>query len=881
MEDAINLGGNGAALEISGPAKWIMKGTLTANTALAGMANIDGHSRMVLAGILNVNGDTNITAPITFDGGSTTFIRAGTTLHLDTIQANHAIYDGGVITGAGTFIPAGGLGSNSAEYQNVVQSNSTISTNAFNFGQGGWKIEPGATLTIDVNDYFTLNPGPNVFSSWIAINSGTVNVNTADAEFVMVALMDLNNTTGVAATWTGEPLSVGIDGTGLNALLRVGGTGVSRINSAVNFRSGAKVDIATGAVLVLGNSASFYSVHGAINAELTGGGTLVTNGFTTFFENTTLNMTGGNVDFDGENSDASANTIVLYAPLVVNAANFDSFGATKASPDTLLVDNEAAAGVLTVNLDNPNAEWTLDPPGVLQLLNNNTNATLLAGSDVNLNGSVFLRGAVQSDARLDIVGSIQKLIVGGTLRLNGGDNLDDPNTLGGGSILAEINVAANTGRALVGFGAIHGNIDFNGTANLLAKNGTLNLYGAILDVSTIGTADSSGILNVVSPWNTNVTDLVHLNGGELRATVTNGGAAGINGFGLVSARVVNSTRIDAEGGTLVVETSANDNDWDGPFGTGLLNAISGDLEIRDDATFPFTGTANASAGRSVFANDFELEFEPGSMLSLADGASYRSTNGIHLGGAVIVTAGTASLATDATAVFENGSTVMLTGNLRLENPLTVVEAGASFASGGTLNNAAGRTLQLLDGANVGVLIKNQGTLELGALAGQIQGLDFQQDTAGLLEIELAGTGLDDFDRMTLIGQALLGGELNVSLLGGFSPVAGNAFSFLSAVGGVAGTFDTVSLPGLTAGLSWSINYNPTNVQLLVVQALPGDFNGDGNVNAADYVVWRKVSAQLIRRTTTTSGERISGKRPAAAQLPVLVPLSRNRGPCCR
>jgi hypothetical protein len=194
-----------------------------------------------------------------------------------------------------------------------------------------------------------------------------------------------------------------------------------------------------------------------------------------------------------------------------------------------------------------------------------------------------------------------------------------------------------------------------------------------------------------------------------------------------------------------------------------------------------------------------------------------------------------------------------------------------------LNNAAGRTLQLLDGANVGVLIKNQGTLELGASAGQVQGLDFQQDPAGLFKIELAGTGINDFDRMTLIGQALLAGDLNVSLLDGFSPVAGNAFSFLSAVGGVAGTFDAVSLPALTAGLSWSINYNPTNVQLLVVQALLGDFNGDGSVGAADYVVWRKGLGTIytqndynVWRThfgqTAGSGSGASGSVPEPATL---------------
>jgi hypothetical protein len=823
MDDPIKLAGTGARLIVNGPAQWKMNHTLTVDPGIPGVgATIGGTSRLLLAGMLDANGDATVSAPITFGGGSLADVAAGAVLE---IASSNAIYDGGTITGQGLYVP--GL-------TNSVLSNSTINVDIFDFDGGLWTIGNGATLTVDVVSLFS-----PPFDSSILINSGTADVTTGAAAFAMNGRLTLNNTTGTPAVWTGEPLDIG-DDAGDSSDLFVEGVGISRINSIVNFRSDADVNITGGTTLVLGSSASFNSVSGANNAQFTGAGTLVTNGFAAFFEATTLNMTGGTVDFDGENTDAGGNFITIYAPLVVNAANFDSFGAIKASPDTLIVDNETSAGVLTVNLDNPNAEWTLDGPGVLQLLNNDTNATLLAGSDVNLNGSVFLRGAVQSDARLDIAGSIQKLITGGTLRLNGGDNLSDPNTLVGGSILAEVNVAANSGRALVGFGEIRGNIDFNGAANLLAKNGTLNLYGAILDVGTIGTADSSGILNVINPWNTNATDLVQLNGGELRgAAITNSGAAGINGFGLLSARVINSTRIDAEVGPLVVETAANDNDWDGPFGAGSLNAISGDLEIRDDATFPFTGTASASAGRSLFANDFELEFEPASTLSLADGARYRSTNDTHLGGAVVVTGGTASLEIDTTAIFESASTVTLTGNLRLENPLTVVDAGATFAGGGTLNNATGRTLQLLDGANVGVLINNQGTLELGQSAGQVQGLDFQQDPAGLLQIELAGIGLNDFDRITLIGQALLAGELNVSLLDDFSPVAGNAFTFLSAVGGVAGTFTAVSLPALTPGLSWSINYNPTNVQLLVVQALAGDFNGDGSVDAADYSVWRK------------------------------------------
>jgi hypothetical protein len=145
----------------------------------------------------------------------------------------------------------------------------------------------------------------------------------------------------------------------------------------------------------------------------------------------------------------------------------------------------------------------------------------------------------------------------------------------------------------------------------------------------------------------------------------------------------------------------------------------------------------------------------------------------------------------------------------------------------------------LDGANIGVLIENQGALELGASPAQVQGLDYQQDAVGALEIELAGIDLNDFDRLILTGQALLAGTLNVSLLDGFNPALGDTFGFLSAVGGITGTFNTTNLPALAAPLAWSVSYNPTNVQLSVVAALPGDFNLDGRVDAADYVAWRK------------------------------------------
>ena len=47
--------------------------------------------------------------------------------------------------------------------------------------------------------------------------------------------------------------------------------------------------------------------------------------------------------------------------------------------------------------------------------------------------------------------------------------------------------------------------------------------------------------------------------------------------------------------------------------------------------------------------------------------------------------------------------------------------------------------------------------------------------------------------------------------------------------------------------------------------LTGDYNGNGKVDAADYVLWRKNPAYSVEiRRAITFGERISEIRPAAA-----------------
>jgi hypothetical protein len=68
----------------------------------------------------------------------------------------------------------------------------------------------------------------------------------------------------------------------------------------------------------------------------------------------------------------------------------------------------------------------------------------------------------------------------------------------------------------------------------------------------------------------------------------------------------------------------------------------------------------------------------------------------------------------------------------------------------------------------------------------------------------------------------------------FAPTLGNVFSIIEA-DSVGGTFSTLNLPALASDKMWFIGYGETSVELKVT--LPGDFDGDGNVDNDDLAVW--------------------------------------------
>jgi hypothetical protein len=167
----------------------------------------------------------------------------------------------------------------------------------------------------------------------------------------------------------------------------------------------------------------------------------------------------------------------------------------------------------------------------------------------------------------------------------------------------------------------------------------------------------------------------------------------------------------------------------------------------------------------------------------------------------------------------------------------------------TLDDSAGGSFNfnggLLKVVNIeGNLTNNGGTFSPGAspAKGTLSG-DYTQNV-GITHIELAGTTAgSQYDQLLVGGSATLNSGLLVNLLNGFSPTSGQAFQVLVAAAGVNGTFTNPLLPTLSGGLFWNLLYGSNSLILAVAPSnnltvIPGDYNQDGMVDAADFTAWR-------------------------------------------
>jgi T5SS/PEP-CTERM-associated repeat protein len=154
---------------------------------------------------------------------------------------------------------------------------------------------------------------------------------------------------------------------------------------------------------------------------------------------------------------------------------------------------------------------------------------------------------------------------------------------------------------------------------------------------------------------------------------------------------------------------------------------------------------------------------------------------------------------------------------------------------------------------------------------------YTQQAAATLQIEIGGINpTSQHDVVTVQSNVALGGQLQLALINSFVPGPHNIFTVLSATGNVTGAFSNIAngqrlLTSDGAG-SFLVHYGSTsafNTRQIVLTnfesaLLPGDFNRDGSVDAADYVVWRRSpSGNALVDTTNYQTWRSNFGRTAA------------------
>ena len=167
-------------------------------------------------------------------------------------------------------------------------------------------------------------------------------------------------------------------------------------------------------------------------------------------------------------------------------------------------------------------------------------------------------------------------------------------------------------------------------------------------------------------------------------------------------------------------------------------------------------------------------------------------------------------------------------------------SGQTILNGGSISMATSGPVQIDGGLLKGIgtitgnVVNSAGTTVPGLPAGQmnITGT-YTQQSGARLQINVVGAAPGQYGQLACTGTVTItGSTLDITLLNGFEPKAGDIFDVLDW-GSRAGTFGTVNLPALTGALSWDTSSLYTAGVLSVGPVVPADLDRDGDVDTDD------------------------------------------------
>ncbi|WP_428307673.1 hypothetical protein [Lacipirellula sp.] len=329
----------------------------------------------------------------------------------------------------------------------------------------------------------------------------------------------------------------------------------------------------------------------------------------------------------------------------------------------------------------------------------------------------------------------------------------------------------------------HGTVIVDGIGSRLMITG--NLSTGLGD--SLITLSNGGTLTTTAPSQLSTTSRVTLAGGRWASSTTTTVAGLLQGFGTLDVQGVTVSggaspgRLQTKTGDHLLLTGSLTN-------SGLVDLAGGELEVRGVITN--NGDIDARNGATLRVGGAGLDNNSGSQLAITGGT-------VDVFGAVDNNLGAEiAVAGGATGVFHD-----------------------AVANSGKIYVSASSEI---------VMLENLSFVPSSSLALQVANLE-------------AGDGpTDAFGMVSVGGSSTLAGALAVSLAPGFAPTLGETFTILTAANGISGTFASESLPALSGGLSFDVQYTPNAVMLAVVGGsfLAADFDKDGDVDSQDLTIWK-------------------------------------------
>ncbi len=416
----------------------------------------------------------------------------------------------------------------------------------------------------------------------------------------------------------------------------------------------------------------------------------------------------------------------------------------------------------------------------------------------------------------------------------------------GQTLLIDTTAFSNVGTLAVAAGTLHvnsaswtttgalsgtgGELRLNGNLNATAGVGTFNTLAATVHVvGNINNANNTIQLNATSAPFTMLGGTIsggsinYPGGAAIRATTSNGTLAGVN--------VNGDLLLDTNAAALMLSGNTT-------FAAARLTAPNVNLGLAPGYTLNSLIVAEgAASGPRVIALAFGGEgtvtFGSAAVVRLA-ADSGGALNIVESGASTLINSGLITAEARFRTVSIAITTITNHGTLRVQNSARIGTTRATWTNAGILDLQTGEIF--INGADT---FTNSGTINLGPgcllNVATSSGLNFTSPS--VVNTFIAGIFTSQFGRILVtVGDANLGGTLNITLVDNYQPSIASTFNILTVVPSnrtITSGFDSTTLP--PPGVDGkNFMYNDDRHIIFAFSSL-ADYNSDTIVDLFDYL----------------------------------------------